>query len=59
MTIKIISAYISDDNKVIAIAKDRFYVYPYRLKKDRAELLVRNIISRGSIEDIRWEKHND
>jgi len=52
---QIISCYKSKDNRVVAITRDNYFVYPYRLKNDTCEKLIRLVIEAGAIDSSKWE----
>jgi len=52
---QIISCYKSKDNRVVAISRDNYFVYPYRLKNNVCDKLVRLVIEAGAIESSKWE----
>ena len=56
MTVKIMSAYIADNQRVVVITRGDSFIYPKKLWGDNNKKLLDQVITRGEIDTNRWEK---
>ena len=59
MQTQIISAYLSQDGNIVAIASDCYYVLKRKFDDDKSKELIEKINSVRMIDTEYWEKRND
>ena len=56
MQVRIITAYICDQNKVVAVAQGESYIFPYRLKQEKNDKLLGAVLTAGRIDTDKWKQ---